>query len=395
MVLTKRQEEGLKIAVARYNSHEPWTAISGYAGSGKSTLIKFIIAALNLDPEEDVCYVAFTGKAANVLSQKGCPNAITAHKLLYHARQMPTGNYAFTAKKRLDNSYKVIVVDEVSMLPKPMWELLLSHKVYVLACGDPGQLPPIDKESNNHVLDNPHIFLDEIMRQAQDSEIIRLSMHIREGKPLSTFPCQKEQVQILNRVDVDPTMYEWADQVLCATNAKRTEINNIVRQRRGFGVEPEVGDKIISLKNHWEWASSSGTWALTNGSIGTIELMDKKTIYVPPYISQSAIPIAYTTFTLDDGDKFEYIPIDYNALKNGRPFLEPRQAFLMSKNKSLPEPPFDFTYSYAITTWKAQGSEWDKVLGFEEWFPNDVETHKRFLYTMITRASKKLVIIQK
>ena len=50
----------------------------------------------------------------------------------------------------------------------------------------------IEKNENNHVLDKPHIFLDEIMRQAQDSEIIRLSMWVREGKPLGQFPVAKE-----------------------------------------------------------------------------------------------------------------------------------------------------------------------------------------------------------
>ena len=43
MVLTKKQEEGLKIAVERYNNGEPWTCIAGYAGTGKSTLVKFIV----------------------------------------------------------------------------------------------------------------------------------------------------------------------------------------------------------------------------------------------------------------------------------------------------------------------------------------------------------------
>jgi len=53
-------------------------------------------------------------------------------------------------------------------------------------------LPPVpdgNEDPDNHVLDHPHIFLDEIMRQAQESEIIRLSMHVREGNPLLTFPC--------------------------------------------------------------------------------------------------------------------------------------------------------------------------------------------------------------
>lgn len=395
MVLTAKQEEGLKIAVQRYRDREPWTVISGYAGSGKSTLIKFIIAALGVDPVEDVCYVAFTGKAANVLSQKGCPNAITAHKLLYYAKQMPNGKYIFDPKSRLDHQYKVIVVDEVSMLPKPMWDLLLRHKIYVLATGDPGQLPPIDPENDNHVLDHPHVFLDEVMRQAQDSEIIRLSMWIRDGNPLGAFPCNREQVQIVNKYEVVDGMYSWADQILCATNAKRTEINNIVRNQKGFGTEPQIGDKVISLKNHWEWASHQGTWALTNGSIGTISNMDKKVIVLPPYITDKRLSVLYTDINLDDGDKFDSVPIDYTALTTGQPILEPRQMFLMKKNKSLPVVPFEFAYAYAITTHKAQGSEWSKVLVFEEWFPNVPEEHKRWLYTAATRASDKLVIVKK
>lgn len=281
------------------------------------------------------------------------------------------------------------------MLPKPMWDLLLSHKVYILATGDPGQLPPIDPEMDNHVLDKPHIFLDEIMRQAQDSEIIRLSMWIREGKPLATFPCQKEQVQVVDSKDVVDGMLDWADQILCATNAKRTAINNIVRTKKGFGPEPAVGDKIISLRNHWDWASDGGTWALTNGSIGNITSMDKMNIYAPYYITNQPIPVLYTNMELDDGDKFSYLPVDYTVLKTGESLLTPQQMYKMKKNKQCADPPFEFAYAYAITTHKAQGSEWPKVLVFEEWFPNVAEEHKRWLYTAATRASEKLVVVKK
>ena len=62
--------------------------------------------------------------------------------------------------------------------------LLFSHNVYVICLGDPFQLPPIEKDEDNHLLDNPHIFLDEIMRQATESGIIRLTMDIRDKKPL-------------------------------------------------------------------------------------------------------------------------------------------------------------------------------------------------------------------
>lgn len=394
IVLTERQEEGLRLAVQRYNEGKPWTCIAGYAGTGKSTLIKFIISALGVDPETEVCYVAFTGKASTVLKQKGCPNAITAHKLLYKARPMPNGTYKFIPKDILEEDYKVIVVDEVSMLPRPMWEQLLRHGVYVLATGDPGQLPPIDKDADNHVLDHPHVFLDEIMRQAQDSEIIRLSMWIREGKPLADFPCKGEQVQIFSADQVVTGMYEWADQILCATNNKRNAINMQVRSQKGFGAEPEEGDKIISLKNHWDYLSQTGNWALTNGSIGTIDVYNKQSLRFPQWISAKPVTYMLTSIDLEDGDSFSCIPIDYQALTTGTPALDNRQAYsLMKSKKGIP--PFDFAYAYAITCHKAQGSEWNKVLIFEEGFPFDAEEHRRWLYTAVTRASEKVVIVRK
>ena len=55
MILTAKQEEGLKLAVRRYHDREPWTCIAGYAGTGKSTLVKFIVSALDINPV-DVCY---------------------------------------------------------------------------------------------------------------------------------------------------------------------------------------------------------------------------------------------------------------------------------------------------------------------------------------------------
>ena len=61
------------MAINRYNLGMSYTVISGYAGSGKSTLVRFIVDALGFD-EDDVAYVAYTGKAANVLKNKGCKN---------------------------------------------------------------------------------------------------------------------------------------------------------------------------------------------------------------------------------------------------------------------------------------------------------------------------------
>lgn len=395
MVLTSKQETGLKLAVSRYKAHESYTCIAGYAGTGKSTLIKFIIAALGLAPEQ-VCYVAYTGKAAQVLKQKGCPNPITAHKLLYKAKPMPNGTYKFEPKLSLEGEYEIIVVDEVSMLPKEMWLRLLSHRIHVIACGDPFQLPPIDKDSDNHVLDAPHVFLDEIMRQAYDSEIIRFSMWIREGNPISQFPASGSQVMMVSPNQIVTGMYDWADQILCATNAKRNEVNTFMRQIKGFGPEPQIGDKIISLRNQWEFLSNtmSDPSPLTNGTIGVIQRADRTYIRPPYWICDKNIPVLYTTMLDENNDRFDYIPIDYTCLTTGEKLLTGKQEYQMRKNNKCPDPPFEFAYAYGITCHKAQGSEWGKVLVYEERFPYEKEEHARWAYTAATRASEKLVWVK-
>ncbi len=140
MILTRKQEEGLQIALDRYRHGEKYTVIAGYAGTGKSTLVKFILAAMEadgIDPNIDVANVAFTGKAATVLSRKGNSNCKTLHKLLYKAVQKPDGKYIYKPKLRLDE--RIIIVDECSMLDQRFVDQLLSYTgIYVIFCGDPG-----------------------------------------------------------------------------------------------------------------------------------------------------------------------------------------------------------------------------------------------------------------
>lgn len=394
MELTLRQQEGLRIAVERYRSRCPYTVISGYAGSGKTTLVKFIIAALDLNPEEDVAYVAYTGKAATVLAKKGNPNATTAHKLLYKAYQKSDGSFGFKVKPWGSLPYKVIVLDECSMLPKGMWERLLSHRIYVIACGDPGQLPPINPEDDNHALDHPHIFLDEIMRQAQDSEIIRLSMWIREGKQIKDFKCSNEQVKILAPKEVVTGVYTWGDQILCATNRTRNKINGIMRQQLGFGPEPQIGDKVVSLSNHWEDISVKGNNVLTNGSIGILKELKLKNVKLPKHITTEPIKYLNSVVGLEDEDDEFHVSIDYKYLMTGEAALNPKQCAQIKRSKqTFVDPPYDFAYAYAMTYWKAQGSEWNKVVVVEEKFPYNVIEHQRAMYTACTRATKKLVLI--
>jgi len=265
MILTKKQSEGLLISLDRYAAGKKYTVISGYAGSGKSTLVRFIIEALDVD-EDDVCYCAFTGKAAEVLRKKGNKNACTLHKLLYESIPKPDGGFFRKPKSQL--GYSIIVVDEVSMAPKTLIDLLFSHNVYVICLGDPGQLPPIDKNEDNHLLDHPHVFLDEIMRQAQESEIIQLTMKIRNNEPIDYY--DGKEVKIIPYSQLNTGVLQWADQVLTATNVKRQAINNQMRQLLNYPDYPVDGDKMICLRNYWEDFSNNGD-PLINGTIGILQ----------------------------------------------------------------------------------------------------------------------------
>ena len=127
MVLTLKQEQGLKECVERYKNGEKYCVISGYAGAGKSTLVKVIIENLpGIDPEEDVVYACYTGKAAQVLLKKGNKNVTTLHKLLYESIPKPDGTFFRKPKETID--YDVVVVDEVSMAPKT----LIDHYLHIL-----------------------------------------------------------------------------------------------------------------------------------------------------------------------------------------------------------------------------------------------------------------------
>ena len=106
MILTNKQEQGLKEAITRYRNGEKYVCIAGYAGSGKSTLVQYIIKELNI-PENKIAYCCYTGRAACILKSKGCPGATTAHKLLYNTIELPIGNdiREIIKKELLENGY--------------------------------------------------------------------------------------------------------------------------------------------------------------------------------------------------------------------------------------------------------------------------------------------------
>lgn len=396
MELNEKQKNGLTLALQRYKNKEKYTVIAGYAGAGKSTLVRFIIEELKTYgvKETDVCFACFTGKAAQVLLKKGNKNVITLHKLLY--KSIPKESGGFVRIPNPSIPYKIVVVDEVSMAPKTLMDLLFKHDVYVICLGDPFQLPPVDKKEDNHLLDTPHIFLDEIMRQAQESEIIQLSMAIRENRPIEAF--QGKEVQILNKEELNTGMLTWADQILVATNATRISINTQMRKLLNFGEQPQDGDKIICLRNYWDCFSDNEE-PLVNGTIGILKDSFLTKRYLPSIVKStdglSHIDLIMGDFISDSGMYFHSLEMDKKMIDTGEFSLDWKTVYQLNRNpKTRDIPPLEFTYGYAITCHKAQGSEWDKVLVIEEKFPFDKIEHARWLYTAVTRSSEKLVLVR-
>lgn len=397
MELTIKQEQGLKIAKKRFFDHDKYTVISGFAGSGKSTLIRFIIDSLEGMgiKEDDVCYACYTGKACQVLLKMGNKNVSTLHKLLYES--IPTIDGRWIRKPKASLAYKVIIVDEISMVPKALMELLFKHNVHVICLGDSFQLPPIDKDSDNKLLSNPHIFLDEIMRQAADSEIIQFATKVRQFEPLPDHFSGKE-VQILNHNELNTGMLMWADQILVGTNATRISLNSAIRKELGRGERPEDGDKVICLRNYWDDLSDNCN-PLVNGTIGYINNSYESFIQLPYWVIKNQnirqIPIINAEFTSDNNENYGNFNMDKKLILEGEKSLNWKTSYLLGKSEKTKHlVPYEFTYGYAITTWKAQGSQWGKVLVYEEGFPYDKITHAKFLYTSITRAQEKIVLLR-
>lgn len=369
--LTEKQREGLEICLKRYKNNKPYTIIAGYAGTGKSYLVNAIVDEFGFS-ENEVAYASYTGKAALVLQKQG-KNAITLHKLLYMSYPNGMGGFINKPKESLDPNLKLIIVDEISMCPKELWKLLLKHNIYIIGLGDPFQLPPIGDDLK--LLDNPHIFLTEVMRQALDNDIIKYSMELREGKKLLPG-IRGKNIQTYSKEEFTTGMMLWADQILCGKNVTRRQLNAEMRKLLNKEGILADGDKLICTKNYWDKISISENF-LINGTIGNVSKIKRNEF------NEKDIR---ANFCVDD-DSYGLLKLDYKYLTTGIPTVTKSL-----NGKVIPSPYVEMDYGYVITVHKAQGSQFNKVLVYDEHLYHE-ENHNRWLYTAITRAVDKVVVL--
>jgi exodeoxyribonuclease-5 len=345
--------------------------LSGNAGTGKTTLAREIGRRVS----HKIIYTSATGRACAVMARKGCEPVDTIDALIYRrSRSVHCANDPSCEKvcsdrcphKRESFGEKVlnrespvataglVIVDEVSILGRKMARDLLSFGRKLLFLGDIGQLPAVmdsgylrDREPDRH--------LSQIHRQAAGSPIVRLATRARRGVPLPVRE-HGESAVVYDIANEDLTSF---DQIVVGTHRQRRYINRRVRRQLGCGGKhPEPGEKLVCLKNDREVG-------LRNGELW--------------WVVEAKLDSGFVDMTLRDDTGQEVNVAAPLAGFNGD-----------GNGSDLPEQPFD--YGYAITAHKAQGSEFDSVLVFDEGdvFRGDAA---RWRYTAITRAARRVTVV--
>lgn len=388
----EKMPEPVEMVCIYVDNYEHLYLTENFVVTHNTTLVKTLIQSLpNINPETDVCYCAYTGKACQVLNKMGNKPTSTLHRLMFEYRPKITGGFIRIPRPTID--YKIIVVDECSMLPQEFVDMLLSYPIFVIFLGDPFQIPPIEKDKGNYLLNNPHVFLSEIMRQDKDNDIIDLTMKIRNGEYIKPF--NGINAKVFGKSELTTGMLEWADIVICATNAKRNAINKKMRELKGFSGPPQCGEKVICLQNNWDRLSENNMEPLVNGLVGHIENVYTSFNPMPQFIrgNVDVIDTVVGNFISETGEEFGELTLDKKQFESGEETLDWKTKYKLGKSKYKYLIPEQFAYGYAITAHRAQGSQWEKVLVIEENFPFENETHFRWLYTSCTRATQKLVVI--
>ena len=390
IILDKHQRQMHDTMLDWYNTpnKQPYIVCSGYAGTGKTTILGEVLKGFGkLDVR--VSCATFTGKASHVLIQKiqHCPFEYcgTIHGLIYKPRiNKKTGELeGFTRNNAEDINTDLIIIDECSMIDEDMFTDLLSFDIPIIFIGDNAQLPPVSSKRFD-IFANVAAQLTQIHRQAEESMIIQLSMMVRNGEPieqghgddcarLDWYEDEDARLAVRNHNPNDDEI------ILCGMNATRKRLNTLTRKNQGFvRPSPYKGEKVVCLQNNHDLG-------VMNGQLGYIDR-----IY------------PFSDFAYEMDMNFGRLKTKHCVYSQG--FNEINQEKFWKTSRSmhvrymLDEYDYskldNFDYGYALSVHKSQGSQWDSVILINE--RNTYQTnsdYRKWLYTGITRAERKLIII--
>ena len=413
--LTQDQENAKKLISEWYfNTENQVFVLSGYAGTGKTFLIDYVVRKeLKLKIGKEAMFVSPTGKAAANLLKNGTL-AGTVHSLIYlrdpndfdvdeNGEVVHRDELHFIKREKIDENIRLIIIDETSMINEEVLRDLLSFGVKCLFCGDSAQLPPVS--GTCPLLQNPHYTMTEIVRQAADNPIVQVATLARQGKYIP-YGSYGDRVCVISKnafvgLERKRLLLE-ADQILCGTNRTRTALNNEMRAYKNIPQDaylPMVGEKLICTLNDWEKPlDKEERFHLVNGIIGYAEevresIDDLAVMEFRADFMQESITVPFDTGIFEKGFYRHGYGNRAVTLKNGMVVSEYNAEMLRRFKSIADEPVCRFEFAYAVTCHKAQGSEFNFVIVFDE---SRVfgEEQQRWLYTAITRAKEKLLIVR-
>ena len=424
----------------------PTYILRGYAGTGKTTLVKTLVRTL---PYIGMRYVlmAPTGRAAKVLSSYTEQSASTIHRRIYQTKTFPDGSIRIT---RAENKFKnaLFIVDEASMIGEQkefgsssLLDDLLGYvfsgeNCRLLLIGDTAQLPPVGS-MQSPALDCEYLKsefpitaatyeLTEVKRQALESGILYNATDVRQllSQNLYEYVLPLFHLQGFDDIQkIEPETFEemlhnafakMSDNeavIICKSNKRANMFNQAIRGRI-LNIEGEIatGDKLMVVKNNYYWTEGNPDINfIANGDMAEIrkikhfeEMYGFRFADVElSFTDYPDAPNLETKILLDtlnsnspslteDENKrlFTAIEEDYMDIPNRRERYKE-----MRKNSWFNA--LQVKFAYALTCHKTQGGQWSSV--FIDSSLNQKETldveDLRWIYTALTRAQERVFFV--
>lgn len=388
LALTTGQKAALDAIVATSRALPGKPAIctiTGPAGTGKTTLLSLLPDVIS----GSFKVLAPTGRAALRVHEAtgGRVPATTVHRWLY----IPLGDgpdVRFLPKlpEALEiPSSRLVVVDDASPLGLTVWRHLLTActqaGLNIVLIGDPFQLPPVEPRGAEafDVLAQPalrRVNLTEILRQAQDSPIIRAATHVREGDVRRGL----SELQNVGRDRLLDTMGDVIDQdgvILCHRNETRHTINAALRRLYGLEDRPLApSEPLLVLKNTYRLNRYNGEVVPFGRWTG-----------VDARVSVAGESIHYAQIRVGNDDAIVALDEIFGRTQLPAGTIASHGAAWARSRQKDPPPYLSCNLGYALTCHRAQGSEWDSVVVLLDRIDTR-EEGRRWLYTAITRAAK-------
>jgi exodeoxyribonuclease-5 len=413
MQLTKGQEEA-RVMVERLLDEDDakFAVMSGYAGTGKTTMLKVIA-----EEQGEPLILTPTGKAALRVAEASGVHASTIHRWLYKTTEDPkTGEPKWTKKPAAEVEMPtngLIVIDEASMVSEELWADVWSFcsalGLRVLLVGDKFQLPPVVKRTEEgewkpfstltDLRTNFRADLTEVVRQALDSPIIRASMEIRAGE-IQAMDAVMDLLPSTPQSKLVPAflrMKQGQRALIAHTNKTRQDLNLEVRSALGYDEATiQVGEPLLVLFNNYDLDRFNGEVVAFNGwqqePDAPIAVRDRfKNLNA--MMSFGIADIEGRAAAMSQEEIF--------ARCDGMPMTTIKRAALHHATgkwgyEKLDAPKhLNANLGYCLTCHKSQGSEWDDVMVVVEQTIGGRSgiyglEGRRWLYTAITRARKNV-----